>query len=112
MQHLHHACPITVLLCTAAAVRVPGTIPSEVGSVTDEDVVRVPHPKGVSDAAVRLGGPRGVQSVSVTDHVIEPPHRWQTWLPPKFRDRAPRVARRGVAGIRIVGPGPKYETDF
>jgi len=50
--------------------------------------------------------------VSVDDHVIEPPHLWQSWLPPRFRDDAPRVERRGVAGIRIVGPGPKYEADF
>jgi len=50
--------------------------------------------------------------VSVDDHVIEPPHLWETWLPSRFRDRAPRVERRGVAQIRIAGPGPKYEYDF
>jgi 2-methylaconitate cis-trans-isomerase PrpF len=27
MQRVHHACPMTVLLCTAAATTVPGTIP-------------------------------------------------------------------------------------
>ena len=50
--------------------------------------------------------------ISVDDHVVEPPHTWQTWLPARFRDRAPRVERRGVAAIRIVGPGPKYQADF
>ena len=31
--------------------------------------------------------------VSVDDHVIEPPHLWQEWLPAKFRERGPRVVR-------------------
>jgi predicted TIM-barrel fold metal-dependent hydrolase len=31
--------------------------------------------------------------VSVDDHVIEPPHLWQRWLPAKHRDRGPRVVR-------------------
>jgi len=32
--------------------------------------------------------------ISVDDHVVEPPHVWQTWLPTAFRDRAPRVERQ------------------
>jgi len=31
--------------------------------------------------------------ISVDDHVVEPPHVWQTWLPEKWRDRGPRVER-------------------
>ena len=31
--------------------------------------------------------------ISVDDHVIEPPHLWQEWLPAKFRERGPRVVR-------------------
>lgn len=31
--------------------------------------------------------------VSVDDHVIEPPHVWERYIAPKFRDRAPRVER-------------------
>ena len=31
--------------------------------------------------------------ISVDDHVIEPPHVWQTWLPPNLRARGPRVVR-------------------
>src|SRR5438128_1590637 len=27
--------------------------------------------------------------ISVDDHVVEPPHVWQTWLPEKFRERGP-----------------------
>ncbi|EIV96366.1 amidohydrolase family protein [Frankia sp. QA3] len=50
--------------------------------------------------------------VSTDDHVVEPAHLWQSWLPAKFRERGPRVERRGVAGIRVVGPGPKYAHDF
>ena len=25
--------------------------------------------------------------ISVDDHVVEPPHLWQTWLPERFRER-------------------------
>ena len=31
--------------------------------------------------------------ISVDDHVIEPPHLWERWLPAKFRARGPRVVR-------------------
>ena len=29
--------------------------------------------------------------ISVDDHVIEPPHVWQDYVPAKFRDRAPHM---------------------
>ncbi len=41
--------------------------------------------------------------ISADDHVVEPPHLWQTWLPTKFRDRGPRVVRRGVREIKFAG---------
>ena len=41
--------------------------------------------------------------VSVDDHVVEPPHLWQTWLPEKFRERGPYVERHGLAGLKYVG---------
>jgi predicted TIM-barrel fold metal-dependent hydrolase len=31
--------------------------------------------------------------ISVDDHVVEPPHLWQTWLPSRWRDRGPRVVQ-------------------
>jgi len=36
--------------------------------------------------------------VSVDDHVVEPPHLFQRWLPKKWADdpRSPRVERRGI----------------
>ncbi|HEX4432750.1 MAG TPA: hypothetical protein VHZ96_25990, partial [Frankiaceae bacterium] len=34
--------------------------------------------------------------ISVDDHVVEPPHVWTTWLPAKFRDRGPKIERRGI----------------
>jgi predicted TIM-barrel fold metal-dependent hydrolase len=49
--------------------------------------------------------------VSVDDHVVEPAHVWERWLPSGYRDRAPRVERRGVAGLRHVGGGA-YEHVF
>ena len=52
--------------------------------------------------------------VSVDDHVIEPPHVWQRWLPERFRDRGPRVVRdsysvewvEGNQVFRKGGDGP------
>ena len=32
--------------------------------------------------------------ISVDDHVVEPPHVWQQWLPEKWRERGPRVERK------------------
>jgi predicted TIM-barrel fold metal-dependent hydrolase len=29
--------------------------------------------------------------ISADDHVVEPPHLWEQWLPAKYRDRGPRV---------------------
>jgi len=29
--------------------------------------------------------------ISMDDHVVEPPHVWQRWLPEKYRDRGPRI---------------------
>jgi predicted TIM-barrel fold metal-dependent hydrolase len=49
--------------------------------------------------------------VSVDDHVVEPAHVWEQWLPEKFRDRAPRIERRGVGAMRHVGGGT-YEQTF
>ena len=49
--------------------------------------------------------------VSVDDHVVEPPHVWRDWLPERFRDRGPRVERRGIGAMRHVGGG-SYEQSF
>ena len=45
--------------------------------------------------------------VSVDDHVVEPPHVWQTWLPEKHRERGPRVERKRWAPFEHH-PGAKY----
>jgi predicted TIM-barrel fold metal-dependent hydrolase len=49
--------------------------------------------------------------ISVDDHVVEPPHLWQTWLPERFRERGPRVERRGIGHMKHVGGGT-YEQTF
>ncbi|HEY3713438.1 MAG TPA: amidohydrolase family protein [Jatrophihabitantaceae bacterium] len=48
--------------------------------------------------------------ISVDDHVVEPAHVWQTWLPAKYRDRGPRVERRGIGEIKHVGGGTYQQT--
>ena len=49
--------------------------------------------------------------ISVDDHVVEPGHVWERWLPARFRDRGPRVERRGIGSMRHVGGGV-YEQTF
>jgi predicted TIM-barrel fold metal-dependent hydrolase len=49
--------------------------------------------------------------ISVDDHVVEPAHVWQTWLPEKYRADGPRVERRGVGGMKHIGGGT-YEQEF
>src|SRR2546423_14145125 len=48
--------------------------------------------------------------ISVDDHVVEPAHVWQTWLPAKFRDRGPRVERRGIGEMEHIGGGAHPQT--
>jgi predicted TIM-barrel fold metal-dependent hydrolase len=45
--------------------------------------------------------------VSVDDHVVEPAHVWQTWLPEKHREQGPRVERKRWAPF-TKHPGAKY----
>ena len=49
--------------------------------------------------------------ISVDDHVVEPAHLWQTWLPDRFKDRGPRSERRGIGTMRHIGGGT-YEQTF
>ncbi|MDH4148245.1 MAG: hypothetical protein OEY23_24060 [Acidimicrobiia bacterium] len=50
MGKVHHAIPGTGALCTAAAVRLAGTVASVAGGAE----VRIEHPKGYADARVHL----------------------------------------------------------
>ena len=43
--------------------------------------------------------------ISVDDHVVEPAHVWERWMPSKFADRAPRVERRGIGPMKHIGGG-------
>ncbi|HZN12641.1 MAG TPA: amidohydrolase family protein [Acidimicrobiales bacterium] len=45
--------------------------------------------------------------ISVDDHVVEPPHVWQTWLPAKYREKGPRVERKKWGDFVRTG-GAKY----
>src|SRR5580700_10016478 len=46
--------------------------------------------------------------ISVDDHVVEPPHVWQTWLPEKYRERGPKVLDKRWGGFRHLS-GAKYD---
>ncbi len=49
--------------------------------------------------------------ISVDDHVVEPPHVWQEYLPRAFHDRAPRIERRTVSHMAYRGGGV-YEHEW
>ena len=53
--------------------------------------------------------------ISVDDHVVEPPHLWQRWLPARLRDAGPRIVRapyelRADQKTVMAASGP--QTDF
>jgi 2-methylaconitate isomerase len=71
MGRVHHACPMTVLMCAAAAALIPGTVPHAAartrgGLPEGGGTVRIAHPKGIAAATVRLGDGAAVDSVSIT----------------------------------------------
>src|SRR6185369_17660465 len=49
--------------------------------------------------------------VSVDDHVVEPAHLWDRWLPERYRARGPHVERRGIGSMKHIGGGV-YEQSF
>ena len=57
----------------------------------------------------QAGGPVELPKIiSVDDHVVEPAHVWQTWLPEKYREKGPRVERKKWGAFRLK-KGAKYE---
>jgi predicted TIM-barrel fold metal-dependent hydrolase len=49
--------------------------------------------------------------ISVDDHVVEPAHVWQTWLPEKYREKGPRIERHRFGKMTLV-KGAKYEMEL
>lgn len=41
--------------------------------------------------------------ISVDDHVIEPAHLFETWLPKKYQDRGPKPLTAGIGELAYVG---------
>jgi predicted TIM-barrel fold metal-dependent hydrolase len=46
--------------------------------------------------------------ISVDDHVVEPAHVWETWLPEKYRERGPKIVRKRWGDFKQKG-GAKYD---
>jgi hypothetical protein len=63
----------------------------------------------MTDTAARTPIPR---IISVDDHIVEPPHLWQAWLPERFRERGPRVERRRLGEMKWVGGAKMYEYEL
>jgi predicted TIM-barrel fold metal-dependent hydrolase len=49
--------------------------------------------------------------ISVDDHVVEPPHVWQEYLPTKHRAKGPRVERATWGDFRLK-PGARYDQEI
>lgn len=41
--------------------------------------------------------------ISVDDHVVEPPHLWETWLPERFREGGPHLVEDTVGAVPVPG---------
>lgn len=54
MQRIHHACPLTVLMCAAAAIYLPGTLPELTGRKSASGRVGIAHPKGIATIRVSI----------------------------------------------------------
>jgi predicted TIM-barrel fold metal-dependent hydrolase len=46
--------------------------------------------------------------ISVDDHVVEPAHVWQTWLPQRFREKGPRIEQGRFSGF-VHKSGARYD---
>ena len=65
----------------------------------------------IDDTTPRLGSTTPLpRIISVDDHVVEPPHLWETWLPARFRDRGPKAERRGIGEMEHIGGGTYRQT--
>jgi len=87
LQRVHHACPLTSALCTAAAAAIPGSVPASVSSLPSGGTIRLVHPKGVIEVEVKTGSNMEgtfISSVSVA--------------------RTARRLLRGTAYVRRSGP--------
>jgi len=49
--------------------------------------------------------------ISVDDHVVEPPHVWENYLPAKYVERGPHV-KRGKFGAFTHKTGARYNNEF
>ena len=49
--------------------------------------------------------------ISVDDHVVEPAHTWERWLPAKYRDAGPKIERHRIGGLVYKG-GLNYEYEI
>jgi predicted TIM-barrel fold metal-dependent hydrolase len=58
-----------------------------------------------------LGGRELPKVISVDDHVIEPAHLFETWLPAKYRDRGPKPLTAGIGDLQYVGGKYRFTTD-
>ncbi len=52
--------------------------------------------------------PADAKLISVDDHLIEPPHLWQRWLPSRFRDNGPRMLDENGQNVWLF-EGRRYE---
>ncbi|MFI7008828.1 amidohydrolase family protein [Streptomyces sp. NPDC050145] len=57
----------------------------------------------MTDTAAVRDKQRIPRIVSVDDHVVEPPHVWQRWLPKRYRAQGPRVERGGFEMMQKDG---------
>ena len=67
----------------------------------------------VTEKTAKTGTRTEIPSIiSVDDHLVEPPHLWQRWLPARWRDRGPWVERRRLGDLVWVGGAKMYDYEL
>jgi predicted TIM-barrel fold metal-dependent hydrolase len=65
----------------------------------------------IDDTTARPGSTTPLPKIiSVDDHIVEPPHLWDTWLPARYRERGPKAERRGIGDMEHIGGGTYRQT--
>lgn len=73
------------------------------------------HEQAARESGGGSGGSAGFgelpRIISVDDHVIEPAHLFERWLPAKHRERGPQAVRTGIGRLEYTGASYKITTD-
>lgn len=98
MQKMHKTHPGTGAVCTAAAIRIPGSIPHRLlrRSADTRTIIHIGHPAGIMDVESVSHMEAGTPVIDKLAFTVQPERSWTDWC--TFRSAAwrtePLPARR------------------